>query len=158
MELWRKSVILTSNEKHFICEGKYRPVPRTFIKMSQANLKIILWWKLTQQKQFHHSSPGKGVQWLAERNLNQGEHFFAQTHPPGGSKKRYPLLFRKYEIHKGRHLYRTQKKADNMHQCTRRQKKYKKYSNKNSINQSPVQMPRLNGGGGIKGFFPQQKI
>ena len=26
-------------------------------------------------------------------------------------KKRYPLLFRKYEIYKGQHLYRTQKKA-----------------------------------------------
>ena len=39
-------------------------------------------------------------------------------------KKRYPLLFRKYEIHKGRHLYRTQKKAG-MHRRTRRLKRYK---------------------------------
>ena len=33
-------------------------------------------------------------------------------------------------------------------------KRYLKYSNKNSINQSPIQMPRLKGGGGKRVFPP----
>ena len=39
-------------------------------------------------------------------------------------------------------------------------KKDTKYFNEKLINQLPVRMPRLNmgGGGGGKGFFPQQKI
>ena len=43
-------------------------------------------------------------------NIVQGEKF-SPSLPTRWVKKRYPLLFRKYEIHKGWHLYRTHKKA-----------------------------------------------
>ena len=57
-------------------------------------------------------------------NIVQGEKFS----PTRWVKKRYPLLFRKYEIHKGWHLYCTghrRRRVTGMHWHTRRQKRYK---------------------------------
>ena len=55
-------------------------------------------------------------------------------------------------------MYRKHKKADILvPQCIPAGKKDTKYLIRKSINQSPVRMPRLNGGRGRKRVFPPTK-
>ena len=71
MEMQTDSIVLTANEKHFICEGKYRPV-HDFYKNAPSKKKSS-GESRRGKNQFRHSSLGNGAQWLAEQNLNQGE-------------------------------------------------------------------------------------
>ena len=68
--------------------------------------------KQPMQNQFL-SGQGKGPN--NSQNLKQNKDFkkFRPASPPGGVNKRYFQLFRKYEIHKGRHLYRIHDKGGN---------------------------------------------
>ena len=81
---------------------------------------------------------------------------FSPNPPTRWVKKRYPLFFRKYEIHKGRHLYRTHKKAGIL-QCTCRLKKIQiilteKFNR--SITCTNAEIERGRGG---RSFFPPTK-
>ena len=102
---------------------------------------------------FSHPGQGKGGPCDLQENANRVKNFHP-THPPGGSKT-LSSAFQKYEIHKGRHFYRTHKKAVYVHQFTRRLKKILILLQK--INQSPVRRPRFNGGAGTKCFFPNKR-
>ena len=118
-------------------------------------------------KQFKQKNPRKPLQHKpvlthkarekGSKKLNQGERIFHPNPPAKWVKKRYPLLFRKYEINKGRHLYRTHKKAVIL-QCTCRLKKNKVPVFAQKINQSiactNAEIERLRG---EKSFFPPTK-
>ena len=109
--------ILTANEIDFSFEGEN--TAGTDDKKCAKQFKGKPTEKPTRQKPVpSHKAREKGAQWHAEKQLNQGEKNFRPTHLPSGSKKGYPLLFSKYEIHKGQHLYKTHKKAG-ICQCTR---------------------------------------
>ena len=75
------------------------------IKMHQAIQKQTL-KQLSQQTPVLSLKPMKrGAQWLAGKKNSIRVKFFSPNTPDWWVKKRYPLLFRKYEIHKGWHLY-----------------------------------------------------
>ena len=105
-----------------------------------------------------YTSPGKGAPVTVEnKNFFRVTKMFTPPTRPVG-QKRYPLHFRKYEIHEGRHLYRTHKKADTLYISVPPGKKDTKYLIGKSINQSPKRLPRLNGGSrGRKRVFPPTK-
>ena len=91
------------------------------------------------------------------KKLNQGERIFCPNPPAKWVKKRYPLLFRKYEINKGRHLYRTHRKAVIL-QCTCRLKKNKVPVFAQKINQSiACTNAEIERWRGEKRFFPPTK-
>ena len=71
-------------------------------------------------------------------------------------KKRYPLFFRKYEIHKGRHLYRTHKKAGIL-QCTCRLKKIQIILTEKFNRSITCTNAEMKPGRGGKSFFPPTK-
>ena len=127
--------------------------------MSQIIQKKKLQESLRSKNRFCHTKPEKrGLSDLQNKNRLLG-NFFSTTRLPSGSKYVILCFLRKYEIHKGWHLFRTHIIAD-INQCTRRKKRCNIF-NKKLINQSPVRMPRLNneqGEGEKKGCFPQQKI
>ena len=102
-----------------------------------------------------HKSPGKGAQWFAESNTIRVK-IFRPTRPPGGSKNVILCFFSKYEIHRGRHLYRIHKKAGT-HRFTHVWKRYKVINFNKLINQSAWVNAKIERGMGGKVFFPQQR-
>ena len=101
-------------------------------------------------------SPGKEAQSvIAIIRLNQGENF-SPNPPTQWVKKRYPLFFRKYEIHKGRHLYRTHKKAGIL-QCTCRLKKIQIILTEKFNRSITCTNAEMKPGRGGKSFFPPTK-
>ena len=66
---------------------------------------------------FCHTKPGKRGPSDMHKNNSIKMKIFLPNPPAQWVKKPYPLLFSKYEIQKGRHLYRTHKKAG-ISQCT----------------------------------------
>ena len=97
----------------------------------------------------------RGTVTCRTNNLAQGEKFFAQ--PTRWVKKRYPLLFRKYEIQYIRDGICTGHRIRRVPINVPAGKKDTKIFNKNLINETPVQMSRLNRGGGEKGFLSPNK-
>ena len=85
------------------------------IKMRQAiwtkNPTMMSWQELVL-----HSSLGKKGSVICRIYYDHDENF-SPNPPTQWVKKLYPLLFSKYEIHKGLHLYRIHKKAD-IHRLT----------------------------------------
>ena len=129
---WKCFVFFTANEIHFICGGKY------------------YWYR--QHKNLTSNSKINSKR-AALAKPDQGEKLLPNP-PTWWVKKHYPLLFSKYEIHKGWHWYRIHKKAE-IYIGVPAGKKDRKYLIKKSINQLPIRMPRLNGGGEV--FFSANK-
>ena len=78
------------------------------------------------------SGPGKGLS--DSHKLTGSEKLISPHEPAQCIKNCYSLLFNKYEIHKGQHLYRMQDKGRFTHLCIQG---LNKIQNKQSINQLP---------------------
>ena len=108
--------------------GKLLPEQTTKNAPSNSNKKSKK--AVTAKTGFDAQSLKKGVQWLAvKQTQSRWKNCFAQPTCQLGQKT-LSYAFRKYEIQKGQHLYRTQKKAG-IHQCTCRLTKIQSILTKN---------------------------
>ena len=109
--------VFTTNEIHFICGGKYCRYRRhkNAPSNSKENQAIP-----SRQEPALHSRLGKGGSVICRILYDQGVKF-SPNPPAWWVKKCYPLLFSKYEIHRGRHLYRIHRKASSVYPQAKKQ-------------------------------------